>query len=550
MEQVIEFFRKLFDTGDWPPRWHSGRWTEFHGWFYIISDLLIWSAYFAIPLTILKYISKRVDAKFIRTYFLFAAFILACGSTHLLDAITFWFPAYRLNALVRAITGVISWITVFHIIRILPAATSLRSHAELEREIAERRKVEEDLKVSNQQLKMSQEIAKLGHWQWDVVANKITWSDELYNIYGTAPDGEISYESYLERLHPEDKGFVNDAVQKVFGEKKFPSFIHRVLMPDGSEKVIQSRGDVLTNEKGDVIKMMGTAQDITEAQIARQQLEQRTQALETTNADLQRFAYVASHDLQEPLRKIMTFTSLLEKEVGGHVTEKSRMYMEKIVQSSGRMQRLIDDILSFSSLQVTREAFRSTDLNTVLKQVLSDIEIRIENTGAVIRADELPVIDAIPSQIGQLFQNLLSNALKFRQEGVPPLITITSNVIGAEEIKSNNMKEGGTFPVNGISYRYGREQFAIIEFRDNGIGFEEAYAEKIFEIFQRLHSSKSFEGTGIGLAICKKIVDNHHGLIEASSRPGEGATFTIYLPLSQKNFASSETTVQQMENAP
>lgn len=543
MEEVIEFFRKLLDPRDWPPRWNYGKWTEFHGWLYIISDLLIWSAYFAIPLTILKYISNRVDAKFVKAYVLFAAFILACGSTHLLDAIMFWFPAYRLNALVRFITGVVSWITVFHIIRILPAATSLRSHAELEREIAERKKVEEDLKVSNQQLKMSQEIAKLGHWQWDVVANKVTWSDELYNIYGIAPDGEISYESYLEKLHPEDKFFVDDAVRKAFTEKKFPSFTHRIVMPDGTEKVLQSRGDVLTNGEGDVIKMIGTAQDITEMQKAQHQLEQRTHALETTNADLQRFAYVASHDLQEPLRKIMTFTSLLEKEVGSHVTENGRMYMQKIVQSSGRMQRLIDDILSFSSLRVTRDAFCFTDLNAVLKQVLSDIEIRIENTGAVIHADELPVIEAIPSQMEQLFQNLLSNALKFRQEGVPPQITITCNTIGAEEINRNDMKEDGTFPVSGISYRRGQEHFVKIEFHDNGIGFEEAYAEKIFEIFQRLHSNKTFEGTGIGLAICKKIVDNHHGLIGAISKPREGATFTIYLPFSQKMFTNSETAI-------
>jgi light-regulated signal transduction histidine kinase (bacteriophytochrome) len=227
------------------------------------------------------------------------------------------------------------------------------------------------------------------------------------------------------------------------------------------------------------------------------------------------------------------------------MNEKSKMYMQKIVQSSGRMQRLIDDILAFSSLRVTREAFRPTDLNAVLKQVLSDMEVRIENTGATIRADKLPTIDAIPSQMGQLLQNLLSNALKFRKEEVPPVITITCKAVGAEEVKHNEGKTDNIPSVNGLLYNRSREQFAKIEIRDNGIGFDEEYAEKIFEIFQRLHSSKTFEGTGIWLAICKKIVDNHHGAIAAASRPGKGATFIIYLPFSQKSFLNGEPALQQ-----
>jgi signal transduction histidine kinase len=179
MDQVLEFFRKLLDTADWPPRWHCGKWSEFHGWFYIISDLLIWSAYFAIPLVILKFITRKVNARFVRAYFLFAAFILACGATHLLDAVSFWFPAYRLNALVRFITGVVSWITVFHVVKLLPVALSLRSYEELEKEIKERELAEEKLLTSNTQLKEAQEIAKMGHWQWDVSSNELTWSEGI-----------------------------------------------------------------------------------------------------------------------------------------------------------------------------------------------------------------------------------------------------------------------------------------------------------------------------------------------------------------------------------
>lgn len=152
MIQVADFFSKLFDYSDWPPRWHCGKWSEFHGWFYIVSDLMIWSAYFTLPLVIIKYISRRSDAQFVKLYFLFAAFILACGATHFLDAVTFWYPLYRLNALVRFITGVISWVTVFFIIRYLPLAFSMRSQNELEKEIDQRKKVEDDLRNSEEQV--------------------------------------------------------------------------------------------------------------------------------------------------------------------------------------------------------------------------------------------------------------------------------------------------------------------------------------------------------------------------------------------------------------
>lgn len=536
MNQALEFFQKLLDTSDWPPRWHCGKWTEFHGWFYIISDLLIWSAYFAIPLIILKFISRRSKARFVRAYFLFAAFILACGSTHLLDAITFWFPAYRLNALVRFITGVVSWATVFYMIRIMPEAMTLKTTEELEKEVQERRKVEEELRFTNQQLTMAQEIANMGNWQWDMAADRIIWSGKLYEIYGIEKGSPIRYETYLDQIHPDDRLRVNHLVQEALRTRNFPGFYHRVLQADGSEKIVLGKGEVMVNEAGEVTGMIGTAQDVSDQQKAQQVLIEKTQALEATNTELQRFAYVASHDLQEPLRKILTFASMLQKESENTLDERSTVYLQKIVQSTGRMQHLIEDILQFSSIKDKKQGFVHMDLQALLQQVLSDIEVKIEQSGAEISWQQLPQIEGNPTQIGQLLQNLLTNAIKFVRPGEVPRIEISCSLLNASSLQHHASFQSYYSLLQASEPLWQQIDYVLVHVRDHGIGFDMTYHEKVFEIFQRLHPGHEYGGTGIGLAICKRIVENHHGYITAESTKGEGATFSFLLPVSQRFF--------------
>lgn len=532
MNQVLEFFEKLFETADWPPRWHCGNWTEFHGWFYIISDLLIWSAYFAIPVTILRYITRKTNLQFTRTYFLFAAFILACGSTHLLDAVTFWFPAYRLNALVRFITGVVSWITVFHLVKMLPVVSKLRTHAELEREIEERKRVEDQLRMSNQLLNEAQDIARMGSWQWNVPDNTISCSEGLYKLYNLPVGTKIELDLIIGLLHPEDKERMKAQVQRVLQEQHYPTFTYRIVRENSEVRILQAKGDVFVKD-GSVQQVIGTVQDITEQQQQEQQILEKTKDLETLNEELQRFAYVASHDLQEPLRKILTFSSLLDKELNSQVNDKGRMYMEKIAQASTRMQSLIEDILQFSRVKSNPDAFATCDLNHIINQVISDMEIQVAQSGASIHVDPLPVIEAIPSQMGQLFQNLLSNAVKFQKPGVPPVVEVRCDELYGRHLANHYTQAD----LAGIQMLQGWEHqpYVCITIRDNGIGFDNTYADKVFEIFQRLHG-KMYSGTGIGLAICKKIVDNHHGSIAARSEVGKGATFTVILPKAQKDF--------------
>jgi len=248
------------------------------------------------------------------------------------------------------------------------------------------------------------------------------------------------------------------------------------------------------------------------------QLEHLNQTLEASNHDLQQFASVASHDLQEPLRKIQMFSNFLQRN-GGNLTNEQKAHLEKITGSADRMKSLIIDILNYSRLSADNGEFLPTDLNTVLRELLDDFELMIEDKKASVLYSNLPVLEVIRGQIRQVFQNLISNSLKFSKDDVPPVIKITSSYVASKSFTSRKVANG---------------PFCLLTIEDNGIGFEEKYSGIIFSLFQRLHPKDSFEGTGIGLAITKKIIEKHHGLIQVRSIVGAGTMFMIVLPLKQQ----------------
>ncbi len=285
--------------------------------------------------------------------------------------------------------------------------------------------------------------------------------------------------------------------------------------PDGSRRSVMTHPVPIFDSNGRLTEVVNTLVDITDQKAIREVNEE----LEKSNNDLEQFAYVASHDLQEPLRKIRIFAAMVEKHLED--PEKAGYYLDKISASAGRMMTLIQDLLNFSRLNISGQPLGDVNLNGILEHIRSDLELFIHEKEAEIINEPLPVIQGEPLQLYQLFYNIINNSLKFSTPEVPPGIHISTRTLQAEELSA--------FPGLDPALEY-----VEILLKDNGIGFAQEYAEQIFTIFHRLNDRQAYTGTGIGLALCKKIVANHHGHIYALSKETEGAAFYVILPRTQR----------------
>lgn len=272
----------------------------------------------------------------------------------------------------------------------------------------------------------------------------------------------------------------------------------------------------LHNEKGDVIGFSKVTRDLTERKFSEDLLKQKNEELQRMNLELASFAYVASHDLQAPLRKIQAFASQLDKSEKEKFSPRGQELVMRIHRNAERMQELIRDLLSYAQLSSEERKIESVDMNELLSGVKKDLEDTIAEKGALIEASPLPFITGIRFQLHQLVMNLLSNALKFSKPDERPHIVLTASVVKGSDIK--------------LSFGESRKSYHHIAITDNGIGFDPEFSAKIFEVFQRLHSGTLYSGTGVGLAICKRILENHGGMILAESEANKGATFHVYLP--------------------
>jgi PAS domain S-box-containing protein len=409
---------------------------------------------------------------------------------------------------------------------------------QLEAELNDRKQTERALAQQAQELGRSKDLLEMHvHARTQELQKLQRRYEHILNsagegIYGLDLQGRITF------VNPAGAKLTGRKVEEVSGKMESDvflgsksgqtSFITRAgdspneavfYRKDGSTFLVEAvRTPIMEKDK-----TLGTVvifKDITDRKHTEQSLAHKAAELARSNAELEQFAYVASHDLQEPLRKIQAFGDRLKAKVDAAKLEDGRDYLERMQNAAARMQRLINDLLTFSRVISATQPFVPVELAVVTKEVLNDLEVRIEQTKAKIEMGTLPTIEADPLQMRQLLQNLIGNAFKFQPPTGQPVIKIEAKIE-----KSPLATETDPLPDLDV---------CELVVQDNGIGFDEKYSEKIFAMFQRLHGRSEYEGTGVGLAVCRRITDRHGGTIQAKSKPGEGAAFIIRLPVRHK----------------
>ena len=389
------------------------------------------------------------------------------------------------------------------------------------KELKERKRIEEELLQSERLLAEAEQLSLSGGFLLNVESGRFHWSEGIYHIFGLTEKEEPSIEEFLSYVHPQDKENVIKAISKSRKDREPFEIQFRIFKSDdGTLKYVKAVAHLAEETDNNMPGLIGSIQDITEEANTREELLKLNEELKRSNEELERFAYVASHDLQEPLRKILAFGDRLQAKFPEEAELPGREYVERMQKAASRMQNLIDDLLAFSRVSRDQSVHEEINLNHVLQEALDDLSIVIREKNAQIDADVLPEIKANKTQMHQLFQNLISNGIKFSKADKEPRIRIYWKSASGWEVREK-------YNAKALASAH----YACIFVEDNGIGFDPKYSERIFNIFQRLHGRSEVAGTGIGLAVCKRIVENHGGFIRGDSKPNAGALFTVILPI-------------------
>jgi hypothetical protein len=530
MRTVTEYARKLFDTSDFPARWHCGNWSDLHGWVHILADIAIFGAYAAIPLSIAIFAqTKRQEIAFPKLYWLFAAFILSCGLTHLVDATLFWQPWYRFSAVMKTGTAVVSWLTVIALIQLLPSAMALpgiaRVNGLLRKEVSDRKASEQALLKSSARLALAMEHSHLGDWSWDAAKNLCTFSRRAAEILGVSADEAYSREAMRIYIHPEDRDPTRAKLEAALASRENYAAEYRVIRPsDGKVAWVSAKGRGIYGEDGTVTTVIGTLADVTEkksADVERERLlaneSQARAEAERANHIKDEFLATLSHELRTPLNAILGWASLLHSDPGNVAEVKAGL---EVIERNTRLQaNLIGDLLDMSRIVSGKIRMEATPVDLV--RVVGDT---IDTMRVV--ADEKLVTLVPPSvtspvmvmgdnaRLQQVVWNLLTNAVKFTPSG------------GRVEVA-----------LSGSSNR------AEIVITDTGIGISPAFLPFVFERFRQEDASttRSSGGLGLGLSIVKALVELHGGTVQAQSAgEGQGAKFRVHLPLAPRPESAPE----------
>jgi hypothetical protein len=377
--------------------------------------------------------------------------------------------------------------------------------------------VNNQLNINKEIFQYSEQIAEISNWCWNLEAKTISFSKNYYNQLGCkSKEFEPTIENFLYFIHPEDKHIVEENFKKISIEENPPVIYFRVIKKNGEIRNFKSSGKFIIDHYNKKI-FIGVNADVTDQFLKDNELEDKLFDLERSNKELSAFNYVASHDLQEPLRKVQVFISRIKLTYFDVLPGNAKDYFIRIEMATNRMQKLINDLLLFSRTNKANKSFEKTNLNEILDMTKQELMERIEEKKAVVQSSILPTLEAIPFQIQQLFNNIMGNSLKYAKSDEDLKITIATKIVSGQDVPYHVIENTNKYYKISIS--------------DNGIGFDQQYANSIFTIFHRLHDNKVYSGTGIGLAICKKIVENHKGCITAEGTIGEGATFNIFLPV-------------------
>lgn len=393
-------------------------------------------------------------------------------------------------------------------------------------DVTELVKAKQELARSEGRLRLAADIAGLGTWDYFPGATEISWDDRCRELYGFAPGtpSEVAINNMM--IHPDDREVVLRNFEAALTPGHSGAFYeeYRIIRQgDGAVRYLRSKGQTSFNKDGSPHHISGTLQDITDQQlkasILENKVEERTAELKAvvaqlqeSNQELEQFAHVASHDMKEPIRKTRLFADRLKTEYGGLLPERGLLYLQKIESAALRMTTMVEGVLHYSMFNAQRQPYQLIQLQEVLAGIEQDLELLIAQKGARLQYGEFPVFEGAPVLIYQLFYNLVNNSLKFTAENRPAIIDISFQLPAEHDLLTGAIE---------------------IIVSDNGIGFEQSEAAYIFQTFSRLHSRDKFEGTGLGLALCRKIVARHRGRIIATGQPGKGASFHINLPLRQ-----------------